>query len=79
MGKQYYGSSYSNNQYENEVLLEQLQNQRTILRFRTSARKEQHLSEIKDMKMDLLKKVYRLPFDSRPLGGISKSVMRSIS
>lgn len=76
---QHYGSSYSHHRYENEALLEQLQNQRMILRFRTSARKEQHLNEAKDLKMDLLKKVYRLPFESRPLNGISQSVMRSIS
>ena len=48
------------------------------MRFRNNARKEQNITDAKGQRLDLLKKVYRLPFDARP-GGLSQSVIRSIS
>lgn len=74
----HYGSSYSQKRNENDAVFQQLQNQRTILRFRNNARKEQNITDAKEHKLDLLKKVYRLPFDARPVG-LSQSVIRSIS
>ena len=52
------------------------------MRFRNNTRKEQNMTEAKEHRLDLLKKVYRLPFDAKITGDrgvLSKSVIRCTS